>query len=173
MALARFGQFQGLGVITSSATDYPPSIHTFTFHGATYQSQWVKLQTVETAGNVALASGGYPPLEPLSAAQQSILNKYDAPPFVPANSAGSIPFLFVGGQFLWVGSSISPTLLQGQSWSQLAGALAAGQTAAARAMVSNANAISAAICAVDGGQPASVCTGAGVQAAKALLGGGA
>ena len=48
-----------------------------------------------------------------------------------------------------------------------------GRTAAARSMLSKANAISAAIRAVDGDQPASMCQSVDVHAALPLLGTGA
>jgi thiol-disulfide isomerase/thioredoxin len=159
-ALARFGTFRGLALSRSSSTDVYPDTPTFTFYGASYESPYVELQAVETRGRVAGPDGNYPPLQSLTPQQDALVRRYDPD--------GSVPFLLVGGRFLWLGSSFSPGLLQG-SWQSIAAALPAGRGAAARAILANANAIAAAVCAVDGGQPASVCGSAGVTAAARTL----
>ena len=43
IALSRFGTFTGLKTTSSSSTDIYPNTPTFTFHGATYTSQYVDL----------------------------------------------------------------------------------------------------------------------------------
>ena len=48
VALSRFGTFSGLKTTSSSSTDIYPNTPTFTFHGATYTSQYVDFVSVET-----------------------------------------------------------------------------------------------------------------------------
>lgn len=166
--LARFGSLTGLQYTTSSATDVYPSTPTFTFVDASYKSSAIQLQTVELQGN-AEVNGQYPSLQTPTANQQSLVNHYDEPPYVPQASAGSIPFLLINGRYLFVGASYSPGLLSGQSWSGIASALPTGQGGAASAILANANEMTAAICAVDGNLPAAVCQSSGVQAAARTL----
>jgi hypothetical protein len=170
-ALARFGRFSGLEYTTSSATDVYPSTPTFTFIHARYDSPYVRLQTVELQGNVQQPNGQYPALQTMTPQQQAVVQKYDAPPYVQSDQAGSIPFLMVGGRYLWVGTSYSPQYLKGQDWPAIARSLppGGGKGTAAGAILANGNAIAAAICAADGGQPAAVCGSAGVSAAARLL----
>jgi hypothetical protein len=164
-ALARFGTWQGLELASSSPRDYYPGTPTFTFVHATYRSQYLPdVQTVEVQGSAPDV-----PLQTLSPAQAALQAKYDAPPYVPGNAGGGIPFILVGGRYMWSGSPFSPGLLSGKDWSTIAGALAAGRTDFAKAILANANELAAALCAVDGGQPASVCDSPGVRAAAAVL----
>ncbi|HLJ59841.1 MAG TPA: DUF929 family protein [bacterium] len=160
-ALERFGTFTGLALSASSATDTFPSTPTLTMLHARYQSRYVALETVELQGNTQDASGQYPPLQRLTPSQAALYS-HDDP-------SGYIPFLLVGGRYLLVGSSFSPALLQGMDWQTIAAGLPLGTTAAARAILGAANAMSAEICAVDGGAPAAVCRSAGVRNAAALL----
>ena len=54
-------------------------------------------------------------------------------------------------------------------WHTIAAGLPLGTAPAARAILGAANEISAALCAVDGGRPASVCQTAGVRNAARML----
>ena len=154
-SLSRFGSFSGLQLITSSSTDIFPNTPTFGFAAAKYQSPTIHVQTVEMYNRSDQA------LQTPTAAQTALLNKYD--------TSGDIPFILVGGQYVWsTGSQYSPGLLAGLSWTKVAGQLASG-TSLGKTILANGNVISAAICSVDGGKPASVCQSAGVQAGAALL----
>lgn len=161
--LARFGSFSGLETATSSAADMFPNTPTFTFVKSLYQGSGVDVQLVETAD----ATGK--PLQTPTSAQQALFDKYDAPPFVSADAADKIPFVLIGGRYLWNGAPFSPGLLTGKTWSDIASSLAAGQSDAAKAILANGNEMAAAICAVNGQQPANVCSSAGVKAAAAKL----
>lgn len=165
-ALARFGTFQGLSYTNSAANDVYPSTPTFSFYGSTYTSSLIDLQAVETTTNVPHGSG-YQPLQTPNAAQRSLFNKYDGPPYF--TNGGSIPFILVGGKYAWQGASFSPQTLASTTQAAVASQLAAGTSPAAQAILANANVMTAAICAVDGGQPGNVCTSAGVKAAAATL----
>ncbi len=154
-ALGRFGTFTGLALSASSASDVFPRTPTLTMLHEHYESSYVTLQTVELEGNVADASGQYPPLQRAAPEQAAVFRRYDP--------AGSIPFLLIGGRYLLTGSPFSPGLLAGMDWRAVAASLQLGATPAARAILGAANEIAAAVCAVDGGAPSSVCDSKGVQ----------
>ena len=83
VALSRFGTFSGLSTVHSSTTDTPSNLPTFTFHGSSYTSKYLTFTPVEMQTNVLDPStGNYPVLEKPTAAQQALLTKYDAPPYV-------------------------------------------------------------------------------------------
>ena len=87
VALSRFGTFSGLSTVHSSTTDTPSNLPTFTFHGSSYTSKYLTFTPVEMQTNVLdQSTGNYPTLEKPTAAQQALLTKYDAPPYV--SSAG-------------------------------------------------------------------------------------
>jgi hypothetical protein len=168
-ALSRFGKFTGLTLGNSSAVDVYPSSPTFSFYKSTYSSPYIVFQSVEQATDVQLPSGHYQPLETASPAQDALLTKYDGPPYIDASAAGGIPFILVGGKFMWHGSPFDPGVLAGKSQAAVAATLAQVSGVAAPPILSNANEVTAAICAVDGGKPAEVCTDPVIQSAiKAL-----
>jgi hypothetical protein len=159
VALSRFGTFSGLSTIHSSTTDTPANIPTWTFHGSSYTSKYLTFTPVEMQTNVVDPSTGqYPVLEKPTAAQQALLTKYDAPPYVASADAGAIPFIYFGGKYLSVGATYDPTVLNGKSWDQIASALSDPNSAIAKAIGGSANHITAAICKMTGNQPASACT---------------
>ena len=160
VAMARFGSLTGLALSRSSATDVFPGTPTFTFLNARYQSPNVTLQTVELQGNVADATGRYPLLQRPTPTQAAVLRRYDP--------QGEIPFLLVGGEYLWIGAPFSPDLLRGD-WHTIAAALPSGRGAAAQAILGAANEIAAGVCAVNGNSPAAVCHTTGVQEAAQTL----
>jgi thiol-disulfide isomerase/thioredoxin len=159
MALSRFGTFSGLSTVHSSTTDTPSNISTFTFHGSSYTSKYLTFTPVEMQTNVLDSStGNYPILEKPTSAQQALLTKYDAPPYVSSADAGAIPFIYFGGKYLSIGASYDATVLSGKSWTQIASALNDPNSAIAKAIGGTANYITAAICKMTGNQPASACT---------------
>lgn len=168
-SLARFGTFTGLTYGASSPVDVYPSTPTFSFYGSTYASQYVDFQAVELESDVQLPDGRYQPLQQPTAEQEALIGKYDKPPYVPASGAGGIPFLLIGGRYMWSGSPFSPGLLAHKTQADIAASLPTGASDAAHAILINGNQITAAICAVDGNQPAAVCNTAVIRAAiKAL-----
>ena len=159
VALSRFGTFSGLSTVHSSTTDTPSNIPTFTFHGSSYTSKYLTFTPVEMQTNVLdQSTGNYPVLEKPTAAQQALLTKYDAPPYVSSADKGAIPFMYFGGKYLSVGATYAPTVLNGKSWDQIASALSDPNSAIAKAIGGSANHITAAICKMTGNQPASACT---------------
>lgn len=163
MALSRFGTWSGLNLMTSSATDVYPSTPTFTFVNAKYSSQYLVFTSVELTSNQPNGQGGYTTLQTPTAAQQQLLNTYDAPPYVASGSAGSIPFLDVANRYVQAGTAYSPQIIHGMDWQQIAQALGQPSSPQAQAIVGGANALTAAICAVTSNEPANVCTSPAVQ----------
>ncbi len=167
-ALSRFGTFSGLTYSASSSQDVYPSTPTFSFYGGRYTSQYVDFQSVELQGAEPVG-GRYPTLETPTPLQEALIRKYDGPPYIDQQSAGGIPFMLIGGRYMWSGSPYNPAVLAGQTHAGIAAMLPGGSGPAAQAILANANEITAAICAVDGNQPAEVCSGATItQAVKAL-----
>lgn len=154
MALSRFGTFKNLTLTQSSSTDVYPNTSTFSFHGASYTSQYLDFQSVETqdrSGNT---------LETMTSAQNDIFKKYDAPPYISSQNAGSIPFLSVGNQYIEISAGFIPDQMQGLSWQEIADKLNDPNNSIAKSVVANANYITAAICQVTDNKPANVCTAA-------------
>ena len=114
-ALARFGSFSGLTYSASSSVDVYPSTPTFSFHGGTYASQYIEFQSVELESDVQLPDGRYEPLQAPTAEQEALLERYDAPPYVDKANVGGIPFILIGGRYMWSGSPYSPAVLANQT----------------------------------------------------------
>jgi Domain of unknown function (DUF929) len=168
VALGRFGTFSGLKLSHSASNDVYPNTATFSFVGASYSSQYVDFSAVELESNVRTSSG-YQALQTPTPAQVSLLQTYDAPPYVPAASAGSIPFIDFANQYLVSGASFDVGVLRGMTQDQIAAALADPSSAQARAILGSANALTAAICSSTGNQPASVCSLPTVASLEATL----
>jgi hypothetical protein len=169
VALSRFGTFKNLSTTHSSSSDQFPNTPTWTFYKSSYTSKYLTFSSVEEQTN-KLASDGqtYTTLQTPTSAQEALLEKYDAPPYVSSQSKGSIPFIDIGNKYIISGASYSPQLLQGKTWSQIATALKDPTSPVAKAIDGTANYITAAICKMTGNQPASACTPA-VQKIEAKL----
>jgi hypothetical protein len=160
VALSRFGSFSGLHTVHSSSSDQYPNTPTWSFYQTTYTSKYLVFTPVEETTNIPASNGGYTPLQTPTAAQQALLAKYDAPPYVPAANKGAIPFVYFGGHYMITGASVAtgPGLLDGKSWTTIASSLKNPSDPVAQAVGGTANYITAAICGMTGNQPASVCT---------------
>jgi len=158
-ALSRFGTFTGLATIRSAARDGGgnaepyPSTPTWTFAKASYASTYLTFTPVEMNTNIPdKANGGYTTLQTPTAAQQALIDKYDA------TYQGAIPFIDYGNRYLSVGASYDPGVLQGLTWAQIAADLHNPASPVARAVLGTANYMTAAICDLTSDQPASACT---------------
>jgi hypothetical protein len=159
VALSRFGTFSNLSTTHSASGDEFPNTATWTFYKSTYTSKYLTFSPVEMQTNKVASGGqGYTTLQTPTAAQEALLNKYDAPPYVGASDKGAIPFVDIGNKYMISGASFSPQLLQGKTWSQIATALKNPSSPIAKAIDGTANYITAAICKVTGNQPATACT---------------
>jgi hypothetical protein len=170
VALSRFGTFTGLKTIHSSSIDKPANVPTWTFHGSTYTSKYVDFTAVEETTNIPNSTqNGYTPLDTPTTAQRALLQKYDAPPYVPAGQAGSIPFVDFGGKYAQSGDlpMLAPANLTG-NWQKIAGDLKDPTSSNAKAVDAAANFMTAAICKLTNNQPATACTPA-VKALQAQL----
>jgi uncharacterized protein DUF929 len=155
IALSRFGSFSGLTTTTSSSSDVYANTPTFTFHGATYSSQYVEFQAVETTDR------NQKTLETPTAAQLALVSRYD--------SGGSIPFVDFGNRYAFNGATYQPDSLQGLTWEQIAADLQNPSSPQAQGILGSANLITAAICKLTADQPAAVCSGAAVKSIEAHL----
>jgi hypothetical protein len=163
VALSRFGTFTNLGLTTSAADDSYPNTPTLSFHGSSYTSQYIAFQGVETTTNVR-KNGQYEPLDKLTDAQAQILQKYNAPPYVPQESAGSIPFMDFANKAVLAGATYSPELLESHTHAEVVAAIKDPNSQLGRAINGNANALTALICRITGAQPADVCSSTAVKA---------
>jgi hypothetical protein len=162
VALSRFGTFGQLGLMQSSSSIAFSDTPTFTFWHAQYSSVWVDLQTVERYSSLNPTGGGYLALQTPTSRQSGSVAVYDT-------SATTFPLLDIANHYVLVGSSFSPTVLDGLSQSQIADDLAFPTSPVTQAIVASANEITAGICSVTGERPAAVCSGRGVQAADAKM----
>lgn len=163
-ALSRFGEFSGLEESASSVNDVYPGTPTVSFHGSTYKSDYVAFTPVETQTSEGA------PLDTPTAEQEAIIRKYDAPPYIPAQNAGAIPFLDMMNSYIVVGSTVPVDKLQGMTHEEIATAATDPNDPIGATVLGSANMISAIICSETNGQPADVCNSAGVQAGAGALG---
>lgn len=154
VALNRFGSFKGLGITESSTSDVYPGTKTLTFFGSHFTSPYLVFTPVETTTNQR-QNGSYAPLQTPTAGQQRIMNEFDVAPYT--TQAGGIPFIDFGNKIVVTGPSFSPQVLQGLSWQQIAAQLSDPTSRVAQSVDGSANLLTAAICEVTNGQPASVC----------------
>jgi thiol-disulfide isomerase/thioredoxin len=156
IALSRFGTFSGLKTTSSSSTDVYPNTPTFTFHGATYTSQYLDFVPVETTDR------NQNPLESPTSAQQALVSQY--------NTSGSIPFVDFGNRYVFDGAMYLPDVLGGMSWQAVADTLATPTSPQAKAILGSANMITAALCRLTADQPAAVCSSSTIQAIEKTIG---
>jgi len=166
LALSRFGTLSGLQETTSSPWDVHPATATFSFHGASYSSQYITFVGKEAAGNDTTGVGTHKQLEALTPQESQLWSKYSAHFGQPEG----FPFVDIGNKVFVMGPSYDPTVLAGLTQSQIADALSDPSNPITKSIVGTANYITAGICSVTGQQPSSVCSAAGVTAASKALG---
>lgn len=161
VALSRFGTWGNLQQTTSAAApEVLPKTSTFSFHGAKYTSDLLSFSGIETETNQVVGNG-YAPLDPLPAADNALMRKYD--------TSGGIPFLDIGGKYAFTGAMYKAELIAGKSHAQIAAALANPDSAIAKGIDGSANVLTSILCAQTGNKPAAVCTSAGVTKASEAL----
>ena len=175
VALSRFGTFTGLQTIHSAAADGAgnaepnPNTPTWTFANAKYTSKYLTFASVELQTNIPDPStGSYTNLQTPTKAEQAILTKYDAAPYIPSADAGSIPFVDFGNKYMISGASYNGAVLLGKTYPQIEAALKDPTSSIAEGVDGTANYITASICKLTNNQPASACTPA-VQAIESKL----
>jgi len=165
VAMSRFGTFSGLATVKSAVSNGTgnqepfPGTPTWTFAHASYSSPYLAFSEVELNTSIPDPStGGFTALQTATSAEQALLRKYDAPPYVDSAESGSIPFLDFGNTYLSIGASYNVQVLSGLSWNTIAADLSNPNSSVAKAVDGTANYITAAICAMTGNNPASACT---------------
>ena len=161
--------FSGLETSHSSSLDQYPSTQTLSFHGSTYTSPYIAFEGIEQYTNIQ-SGDSWTKLDQTTAEQQGLLQKFDYPPFVDANSGGAIPFIDIANRYVVTGATYEPQLLQGKSLSDIASALGDPSTDISKGAVGSANMMTAAICTVTNGEPANVCRDPTVTRIQATLG---
>jgi hypothetical protein len=156
-ALSRFGTFTGLTTSHSSSTDTDPNTPTWTFYKSTYKSDYITFTSVEETtnarqGNSSSTSVPYVTLQTPTSAQQALGQAYDP--------GGSIPFIDLGNKYVQVGNlaPLTPTMFAGKTWAQVGAAMNDPASALGKAIIGNANYMTAGICKLTSNQPASACT---------------
>ena len=169
-ALSRFGTFGGtLDAMQSGSVEVFPGTPTFTFVGTHYRSKYLSALLVEHYGNKKNSAGtAYSVLEPLTPEVRALLARYDRT--TPAFPGGIVPFVDVANRAVVTGGELSPAVFQQLDANDIAAGLTDARAPATQAIVAAANYLSATICEADGGQPARVCSSAGVRAASSALG---
>ena len=175
VALSRFGTFSGLATTHSASkngsgqAEVYPNTSTWTFANAKYTSNYLTFTPVEMQTNIPDPStGGYTNLQTPTSEQQALMNKWNAPPYVPSGYQGSIPFIDFGNKYMISGASYNPQVLAGKTWAQISAALHNPSSQIAQAVNGTANYITAAICKLTGNQPATACTSV-VQSLQAKI----
>jgi hypothetical protein len=163
LALSRFGTFNQLGLMQSSASTAFADLATFTFWQVDYTSRYLILQSVERYSSLNPTGASYLGLQTPDARQSAAVATYGA-------NANTFALLDVANRYVLNGSSYSPTVLAGMSQDQIAGVLGTPAAPLTQAVLASANEITATICAVDGGKPDNVCDSRGVVAADEKLG---
>lgn len=165
MAFSKFGTFSGVQETTSSPWDVYPSTPTFTFAHTSYTSQYVHFVPKEYLGQDTTGVNTHGVLQPLTKQEQRVYTKYDT-----VNGQTGVPFVDIDNKVMITGAPIDPQLLAGMTQQQVASTLSNPSSNVTKAIVGTANALIAGVCNVDGQQPATVCSDAGVQAAGKALG---
>jgi hypothetical protein len=161
LALLRFGQFSGLQYMRSSSTDVFPNTATFSFENATYHSRYLAFQAVDIADR----SGQ--PLQRPDKHQLAIFRQFDAAPYTQV--AGAVPFFYVGGRYLEIGTPLSPKLLKDKSWEEVVSRLKNRQSSLRKQVLKLSNLYTAAFCKITKRRPQNVCSSPAVVAARAAL----
>lgn len=161
LTLMRFGDLSGLRYTRSASKDVYPNTATFSFVDTTLKSASIDFQAVEFEDRNGKR------LQQPDDAQRKLFMQFDKQPYT--QYPGSIPFLYVAGQYVQVGSPFRPDPLENEDWDQITQDLEKGDNAAWRSIMGETNLLTAAVCAVTGGKPSKVCTASGVKAAAAHL----
>jgi thiol-disulfide isomerase/thioredoxin len=178
VALSRFGTFSNLHLIRSSNADAYTNTATLSFYKSSYTSKYLVFNSVEMNSEKQVGNG-YATLQKPTAAESALLSKYDAAPYIPSTSAGAIPFVDIGNQYLISGSQYLPSALGttqsvspghfGLTWTQIASDIKNPSSPVAKDIDGAANSITAAICKITNNAPAAVCNSAAATAGAGSL----
>ncbi|MCK4176803.1 DUF929 family protein [Aciditerrimonas ferrireducens] len=168
VALSRFGRFEHLGQASSATGEVFPSVPSFSFRGATYQSPYLAFSAIETySASTDPGQDSFQALERVPPADRALLSRLDRPPSTAV--AGSLPVVDLAGRALVIGAQFSPGLLSGLSASTVARDLTDPTSPVAQAVDGAANELTAVLCEVTGGRPGALCTSPAVRQGRARL----
>jgi Domain of unknown function (DUF929) len=140
IALSHFGTWHHLVATISSSTDVYPSTATFSFRSASFDSPDLSVRTTELANNAGQ------PLQPVTALDTELINRYGIPPYVNGtDQSGAMPFLDIDNHEVLAGAQYNPQVLAGLSMSQIAAQLRNPASPVAMAIDESAGALIAAI----------------------------
>jgi len=149
VALSHFGEFSDLGATTSAADDVFPNTPTFSFSGASYDSDHLAFVGKELATNKR-EGDSYGELDTLTATEQQEFTTL-------TGGQQGFPFIDFAGRYTISGSQFDPTVLQGKSLTEIADSLSDPNDPVSQAVNGAANTITATLCKLTDGQPADVC----------------
>jgi len=162
VALSKFGSFTNLdSQILSSSTDVYPGLASWSFVGAKYSSTYFTFDPTELTSSTPNNSGGYQPLEKMSAAQQRAFNRY--------NPQGGLPFVDIGNHYVTLGASASPSVLEGLTLGDIGSDLSSASSPVAQAIDGTANYLIAALCTMVQGTTPSLCSASVIRLASKVL----
>ena len=165
VALSKFGSFTNLDSrVLSSSTDAYPGLASWSFIGAKYTSAYFTFDPTEVTSSTPSTSGGYQPLERMTAAQQRAFNKY--------NPQAVLPFVDIGNHYITLGASASPSVLEGLTLGQIGGDLSNPKSTVAQAIDGTANYLIAALCTMVQGNTPPICSVMATKVASKALGSG-
>ncbi len=163
MAFSKFGTFSNLKETTSSPWDSDPATATFSFLGSSYSSPYLTFDSSEHESNDTSGLGTRTTLQPLTSQESNLWAKYE--------TTEGFPFLDVGNKYFVLNPSYNPAVLSGLDQVDIASKLKNPKDPVTQDIVGTSNYITAAICAVTGQKPASVCSAPVVaKAAQAMTG---
>jgi hypothetical protein len=166
LALSRFGTFNQLGLMQSSASTAFAGLSTFTFWNMSstplYTSKYLIFESVERYSSLNPTGGRYLSLQTPDSKQAAAITSY-------GQGANTFALTDVANRYVLNGASFAPGVLTGLSQNQIAGDLSTPASPLTQAVVTATNEITASICAVDRDEPGAVCTSRGVLAADQEL----
>ncbi|EWS99859.1 hypothetical protein N865_20175 [Intrasporangium oryzae NRRL B-24470] len=154
-ALSRFGTFSGIKPTTSSSSDVHPDTPTFSFHGASFTSDHLAFEAVETEDREGK------PLDTLEGANAELFKKY--------NPGGGIPWVNYGGTHATSGATVDATVFDGKTYDQIIAGIYDPTSEIGKTVDPAINMVTAQLCQQTNGQPSNVCASKAVMAATPLL----
>jgi Domain of unknown function (DUF929) len=155
VALSRFGTLTGLQTTYSAANDTAgPNTPTLDFRNASYKSDYIDFTGIE------YEDGAQKVIGTLTTAQSTLFQNV---------GGGAFPFIDFGGKWVQSGASYPTATLAGLTPEAVAGQLTNSSSKIGSTVQASAAVFTAAICSMDGGKPANVCTSTGAVTATTAL----
>ena len=154
VALSQFGTFENLSQTRSAVRD--GNIATLSFYGSTYTSKYLTFTPVEVLTNIPKGNT-YQPLQSPTADQAQL--------WTGILGSESFPFIYVGGRYVLNTYQYPATVIQGKTFTQIAGDVGDNSTSDGASIDAAAAAFVKYICGITGQQPGATCRAvAGVKA---------